>query len=363
MVDLLKNNYDIVILGAGPGGVSAGFFSKYFDQENKLKVLLIERLSDDKYSTYHDICGGCIGKNAFKEIYPIKPQNIIEKLNTIEEHYVSEYILKGRIDGYIIDRPRFFSNIINDFIERGGEFQKASINKISKDKKGIKLQTNNNDIIKTKYLIGSDGANSLVRKSFKFGTFKTTIATQYIVDEEPEHGVLKFYYDEKYKGDYKWIFPNNDSKRIGMPFIRGEKFTPDKKIIKKQTRVIGSGRMEKYVIDNILLIGDAAGQTNPISKGGIRPAMYAGKKAAESLVKYNNPLKYETDWKNSAFHNNNMNAMFDKIKKMTNEEIVEHMEPFKNNLITATFKILLSKKYKRYKDIYKAYRFEQKYGW
>jgi len=58
-----------------------------------------------------------------------------------------------------------------------------------------------------------------------------------------------------------------------------------------------------------------------------------------------------------------MNAMFDKIKKLTNKEIVEHMEPFKNNLITATLKILLNKKYKRYKDIYKAYRFEQKYGW
>ena len=270
---------------------------------------------------------------------------------------------KFKLDGFIIDRPKFFRYIRDEFIKMGGELENTRINSILQGKNFIKLKTDDNKIIKTKYVIAADGANSIVRKQLKIGEIYKTLVTQYIVDQESEHGVLKFFYDEKYAGDYKYIFPNGNTTRIGFPLIEGKKFKIDGKIIKKQTRVVGCGGLKKYVYGNILLIGDAAGQTNILSKGGIRPGMYAGKIAAETVVN-NNPGQYETNWMKSGFHNENMMKVFKRLKKMDNSEIMEHYEPFKGNKkITGFIKTLILKKYKKYNEIYNAYRYLEKYGW
>ena len=360
----MTNECDILVVGGGPAGCSAAFFSKYYDKEKRYKVLLLERLPEEKYSTYHDICGCCISQHAFNEIEPIKPTDIIENITDIKEYVEDEYIWKYKIKGYIINRPKFFRNIINKYKKMGGEFRQERATGIERKKEIIKIKTDDNTTIKTKYLIAADGANSLIRRQLKIGEIHKTTVNQYIVDEEPEHGVLKFFYDEKYAGDYKYIFPNGNTNRIGFPLIKGKKFKIDAKIIKKQTRVIGCGGLKKYAHGNILLVGDAAGQTNILSKGGIRPGMYAGKKAAKAIIIYNDPGKYDYHWKKSDFHNENMMKVFKKLKKMSNKEIMEHYEPFKGNKkITGFLKTLILKKYRKYNEIYDAYRYLGKYGW
>lgn len=354
---------DVLVVGGGPAGSSAAFFSKYYDKENKYRVLLLERLPEDKYSTYHDICGCCISQQAFSEIKPIKPTNIIENLRYIEEYVKDEYIWKYKINGYIIDRPKFFRNIIDQYKKMGGEFKQERVTEIQQEKELIKVKTDQKTIIKTKYLIAADGVNSNIRKNLKIGEIHKTLVAQYIVDEKPEQGVLKFYYDEKYKGDYKYIFPNGNTTKIGFPLIEGQKFSFNGKILKKQARVTGCGGIKDYTLGNILLIGDAAGQTNILSKGGIRPGMYAGKKAAEAIVVHKNPSEYNEFWKQSIFNSQKMIIAFEELKKMNNKQIMEHYEPFKGNLVLALLKIKMLTKYRKYKEIYNAYRLIEKAGW
>ena len=355
---------DVLVVGGGPAGSSAAFFSKYFDKENNYKVLLLERLPEEKYSAYHDICGCCISQQTFKEINPIKPTNIIENIKNIKEYVGDQYIWKYKINGYIIDRPKFFRGILNRYKKMDGIFKQARVTDVEQQKEIIKIKTDKNETIRTKFLIAADGANSIIRKQFKIGENHKTLTIQYIVNEEPEHESLKFYYDEKFKGDYKYIFPNGSTTRIGFPLIKGQKNDIDGKIIKKQTRVIGCGGIKNYILNNILFIGDAAGQTNILSKGGIRPGMYAGKKAAEALVVHNNPKKYEEDWKKTGFHNEKLIEVFQKIKKMNNKELLDHYEPFEgNNKISGLLKTAIFKKYSKYRDIYDAYMDLEKYGW
>lgn len=358
----MKKEYDIVIAGAGPAGVSAAYFSKLYDDENKHKVLLLEKLSGDKYDVYHNMCGGCISQDAFTEIKPIKPKYVVENLHLSKEYIVDEFVLEHKIRGYIIDRPRFLRHIIEEFKDIGGEFQKGKVKEMIQEKRVVKLKVDDDRIIRTKYLIAADGVNSFVRKLVGFGEIRTVPAVQYVMDEEPEHGVIKFFYDEKYKGDYKWIFPYGKLTKIGFPYVGDNNILP-KKTVEKHFRLIGYGKIPEYVKGNILLVGDAAGQSNPLSKGGIRSGMYAGKKAAESLIIYKDPMRYEIDWKNSIFYSEKMMEVFEKIKKMSNREIVEHLEPFKGNKILAFIKINLIKKYRKYLDIYRAYHLEQKIGW
>ena len=56
--------------------------------------------------------------------------------------------------------------------------------------------------------------------------------------------------------------------------------------IEKQSRPMCFGGLSRIVRDSAMLIGDAAGQANPITMGGIRAAMEAGRKAAESIISH-----------------------------------------------------------------------------
>ncbi len=347
---------DVLIVGAGPAGVSAAFFSKYYNEN--LDVILVERLNEKKYFEYHDICGECVSKNLEKDIKPLKLEKneIIEEIKLIEERWPNDLILTRKIKGYIIDRPKFFLKIIKKFRDMGGNvIWKPFLNYEVKNN-FIKAKVGDR-IIKTNYLIAADGSNSLVRRKLGIKGRITTLL-QYIIDEEPEHGKIIFEYDEKWKGDYKWIFPHGDNTKIGFPLVKHKEEL--RNVVKKQARNIGYGGLEKYVYGNILLIGDAACQNNPLTKGGIRPGMVAGKFAAEAIAKGDTNI-YDKKWKESPFGSNIFLEVFEKVKKMSNDELYYHMKPFKSGNVLGFLKALLF--YRKYLKIYRAYELSGKVGW
>ncbi len=364
MVDTLKNKYHIVIVGAGPAGVSAAYFSKFFDQQNKYDILLLEKLNQKKYDFYHRMCGGCISNQAFTEIYPIKANHIIEKIKKTREYVVDEFILEHNIDGYILDRPAFLHHIIDSYVQKGGEFERDKIINIQQKDNKISLQLQSGKIVKTDYLIAADGPQSFIRKKLDFPSVRTVSAVQYIIDKTPEdNSVIQFFYDQRYHGDYKWIFPNGNSIKIGFPIGTPKEKSIQTEVIEKHARSIAYGDIEKRVKKNILLIGDAAGQTNALSKGGIRPGMFAGKKAAEAIMIHQDPKFYNKEWERSLFSSSLINDVFESIKTMTNDQIIEHLEPFQHSFLFSMIKILINKKYRKYRNIYKGYALEQKIGW
>lgn len=184
---------------------------------------------------------------------------------------------------------------------------------------------------------------------------------QYIVDKKPEDETLIFHYDERYRGDYKWEFPYNRKTKVGYPLVRGVIFKPDCEYLSKQTRAVGYGGLERYVEGRILLVGDAACQTNPITKGGIRPAMIAGKMAAKAVVN-EDPISYQKEWLKTGFSNNIYLEAFVILARMNNEELKEHIEPFAfSNKYLAYLKSLLF--HRKYLKLYNAYALCEKFGW
>ena len=332
--------YDIIIVGGGPAGSSAAFFSKYYDKENMKKVLLLEKFSDDKYALYHDMCGCCISKDAFQELKPIVPSDIIETIQYIKEYAADELIKKYKMNGFIINRPLFQKRLLNQFKEVGGEVKTEKVIDIEEKDNLVSLKTNEG-LYKSKYVIAADGANSTVRKILGLRKIQTIPAFQFVIDKEPEHDIMQLYYDEQYQGDYKWIFPNGASTRIGFPFIKGLNYDVNGKILQKQCRVIGFGGCDDVVHNRVLFVGDAAGQTNILSKGGLRPGMVAGKKVAESLIRDNNPLKYRDWWNDSWYNSELMTKVFTRLSQLNNRELIEHMEPFRDNILSAWLKIIL----------------------
>ena len=162
---------------------------------------------------------------------------------------------------------------------------------------------------KTKIVIAADGVESQVGRWAGIDTThelrETGVCVQYLIsdiDIMPEY--CDFYFGREVAPlGYLWVFPKgNDIANIGVG-IRGNisgkgnklaidylnafvkrKF-PEGKILGLVGGAVPVGYgLPRIVGDGIMLIGDAAHHSDPISGGGIANAMVSGKYAAETAV-------------------------------------------------------------------------------
>ena len=303
----IDEEYDIVIIGAGPAGLMAAKKAS----EKGAKTLLIEkekRLGEKP-------CAEAVSFSTFKEaeIEP-SPSFIKQKINGAYIFAPNEdkkvvFSLKNIIGyskegGAIIDKPTFLEELASKTIKAGAEFAicaNAQDIKRSENKIEILLSIlGKKMIISTKILIGCDGVNSIVaKKFFKRENYETITCLQYRVTnyEVPEYDKIYFYFgNEVAPLGYAWIFPKGENIAnvgIGVRNARAkdylDKFIENHQIFFSKSKIIEigsapvpiSGMIEEIVLDNIMLCGDAAGQVIPVTGGGIHSSIAAGKIAGE----------------------------------------------------------------------------------
>jgi len=361
----MRNNTKVLVVGAGPAGASAAYFLKHYDRDNLIKVDLVDRLNSDKYILYHDMCGEAVSSDILKDIKPFSPDGVVGKIQLIREFYPGDIEIQTKMDGLLINRARFFSSIIDEFVKLGGTFKRTSVEEFSQVDEKVKIKYERK-FEKYDYVIAADGANSLFRKQLGMKGSTKSLA-QYIIDKEPEKDTIRFFYDEMYGGDYMWEFPHNEKTKIGYPIIKGKLFKPTENILVKQARKVGYGGLDRYISGRILLIGDAACQANPITKGGIRAGVVAGKLAAKAIVD-GDPNQYESEWLKTKFSSKLFIEAFEKLKEMNNIELEKHIKPFREvNMNSLLSKSVLYAKifllYTKYLTLYRAYDLSNKYGW
>jgi digeranylgeranylglycerophospholipid reductase len=194
--------------------------------------------------------------------------------------------------------------------------------------------------VRAKIVIGADGVESKVGRWAGIDTSLKPIdietCAQYLVaGVDIDQQYCEFYIgNEIAPGGYVWVFPKGGSKaNVGIGVLGNktgkfkqrpidyldtfmEKRFPDAKIIEM---VFGgvpvSGCIEKTSTNGLMLVGDAARQSDPVTGGGILNAMEAGKMAGEaayaavssgdvSLKKLEEV--YEKKWRPTLGHDINM---------------------------------------------------------
>ncbi len=322
-------DYDIVIVGGGPAGSSAA----YTAAKNGAKVALIEKeeqiaqtVRTSGVTWVKDVKKFGIPKECYNEI---KNYSFCSPNNTVT-------ISDKEPRAVVLDVRKTYRWLASQAEKEGAEiFVNTNVTDILKNNEekicGVKASAKDDYIFNSKIVIDASGFQSIVAKSLGVATQWERFGAGAEYEVHAEHVDSETWWlmvgQEYSPAGYAWIFPvGKDVVRIGVGIGKPEssvdptvrlKELMDSKIgpIKNLGKITpiefhyglipNDGLSRKTVFDNLILVGDSAGQANPLVLEGIRYAILFGRVAGEicaSAIKSGDTsektlIKYEENWK------------------------------------------------------------------
>ena len=350
------DNFDIIVVGAGPGGS----FAAKAGAENGYNTLLLEKEQLGDKGRYK-ACGGAIAWELVEEIdYP--EDKIARIIESLELHHVDgeNYSKKGK--GAVVWRGIFDKFLTDMAIEKGAKLkEKERLIDIIKSGNGYKIRTNK-DSYNAKYVIAADGVTSPTLKILKWPFFKKenlilTITKEMKTSNSYINNILGSDAVHLFFGiknliavGYAWLFPKTETITVGwgnqinliknsreefqkfenLPYVRNALKDSNLEIFKPH--LIPVGLRPKLFDDNVLAVGDAGGIVDPISGKGIPYAMMSGQLAIESIKTCEKKDKID---KIGATYERNLDRKFLKVlkaKRIARDKIFENDESLKKFL-------------------------------
>lgn len=288
--------YDAIIVGAGPAGGTAACFLG----EAGLRVLVLEKEALPRYKT----CGGALSATLLTSIFSFSFQDVFEARPQAMAYALGDRLITIRDPQRrlcTVMRSRFDEKILAH--ARAEVITGATVRSVHEDTEGVHVECADGRVFRSRFLIGADGANSVVAHSLGLRPQRTLVAA--IEAEAPaapellrRYGdALLFIFGELRNG-YLWIFPKGDHLSVGAAALRpqpGELQATLQRVMARYGLDLGgvpihghpipiTVRREVLHTRRCLLVGDAAGLADPISGEGIRLAIQSGKLAAESIL-------------------------------------------------------------------------------
>ena len=304
----MDQDYDVVVVGAGPGGATAARFCA----QAGLKTLLVEKERLPRYKP----CGGCLSTKTVHllglDLSPVLENTIYRVKFTycLKEPFSIES--KEPI-AFLVMRDRFDHFLVKKALERGAQILEGErVEGVEERRNGIEVALANGKRFRCEYLIGADGAGSIVAKSLfllpqkgdgKGIGLEMEIPFESAVNfpkEDFHHVHLEF---GRTPSGYGWIFPKREGLSVGIGgmfidlgktnlhqclinFLNGLSY-----IKKGETGKVTGHPLYPFYDEGqrvsqgrALLVGDAGCLIDPLTGEGIYYAIRSGILAADAIL-------------------------------------------------------------------------------
>ena len=290
----MSDRYDLVIIGAG----FAGLVCARVAAERGLQVAVVEKKPEPGVQLHTT---GIVVKEAAEELRI--PQHLTRAVRGVRLYAPNMRHIDLESPGYyfLATDTAGVLRWLADEAERAGAalIFGTAFESARQDDGGVILDA---PAIRTRYLVGADGARSAVARCFGLGVNRRMLVgveSEYVgiagVDPDRLHCFLDTHLSPGYIG---WAVPGVGVTQIGLAGRLGEKpsadglaeklgsvfdFSAARLVERRAGPIPVGGRVRPLAAPNVLLMGDAAGLVSPLTAGGIHPAFRYGKRAGQVI--------------------------------------------------------------------------------
>jgi len=307
--EALKERYDAVVVGGGPGGSAAALSLA----SAGLKTLVLERKREVGQPVR---CGEGVPRQKFESLLELEPRWVSAVVNGGMGHSPSGITVRRDYAdvGYILDREIFERDLFARAAEAGATTLPGA------EGRDVRFADGRVDVdvvhegrlrrtVSCRALVGADGVESAVGRAAGLATAispgDVDVCAEYILADAPEEppDYIHFFLGRCYApGGYAWVFPKGrglHAAGVGItpteaggrgPFHYLDAFVagrfPDAKVVAVRSGAVPASKpLPRITNGYVALVGDAARQSDPFSGEGICQALMAGQLAAGAICR------------------------------------------------------------------------------
>lgn len=307
--------YDVLVVGGGPAGSSAAHQAA----SGGARVLLIDRRATIGVPVQ---CAEFVPKLLMREVGSRARRSIVQSVDEMVTYFPDGDTSRLASPGHMLNRAAFDRGLLLDALDQGAHVL-AGTRAVERAEEGVLARRGRTELrIRAQVIVGADGPASTVGAWMRQQNRAFVIGVQYEVPLREPMTHTEVYFDRAYPLGYAWLFPKGDVANAGLGIARRsardartalDRFLGDlaergkidvRTILGFTSGLIPVGGPPEATVDgNMLLVGDAAGQCDPITGAGISAAVICGKMAGEAAakaVREGDPdrlLRYENGWR------------------------------------------------------------------
>lgn len=287
---------DVMVCGLGPAGAAAAAEAAL----RGARVIGIERSPEPGLPVQ---CAEFVPRMIRAEGAPIDAA-WVQDIDAMETYVGQEPAdLTPDFPGYMIDRARFDQALVSQAMQAGADCRFGlSLRALSRD--GL-AELSDGRRVRARVIIGADGPRSLVGTAIGCSNREFVLTRQVQVDLLQAHRATDIFLHADYVGGYAWLFPKGRRANLGLGVVPAQRAQLKPLLQTLHAALQQQGRVGAQVHSStgglipvggmqgpiawlghaaVLLAGDAAGLTHPITGAGISSAVSSGHLAGRAAA-------------------------------------------------------------------------------
>lgn len=290
--------YDVAILGSGLAGLHCARLLGV----RGLRVALIDRkasLADGIHTT------GIFVRKTWED-FPLPDEQLGRPIRDVVLYSPARRPLRlaAARDEFRIGRMAWLYLWLLEQCARAGVDWMPGANVVAVEPRRVTIERRGRrDVVETRFIVGADGARSLVAKSLGLDRNREMlVGAEEIVAGRGEAPALHCFLDPRLAPGYiAWVATDGEETHVGVAGYR-ERYDPaaalrafragvghlagGRAVERRGGMIPVGGILRRIANEHALLVGDAAGAVSPLTAGGLDPALRLSSFAADIVAAY-----------------------------------------------------------------------------